>query len=136
MRKPLLLVIYFCARDIAFAITLDLDTDVLVLLLMHMHLRGRLWRDVYDWGWNVNWGWMHMHIRCFHVHDWQADPFARGAYSYVPVGGLKAMRALARPIERTLFVAGEATHWEGMSGTVAGAIASGYRAAREVTRYA
>jgi monoamine oxidase len=68
----------------------------------------------------------------FHVHDWQADPFARGAYSYVPVGGLNAMRTLAKPIEQTLFFAGEATHWEGMSGTVAGAIASGYRAAKEV----
>jgi len=68
----------------------------------------------------------------FHAHDWQADPFARGAYSYVPVGGLNAMKMLAKPIEQTLYFAGEATHWQGMSGTVAGAIASGYRAAKEV----
>ena len=67
-----------------------------------------------------------------HVANWQADPFARGAYSYVPVGGLDAMKKLAQPVEDTLFFAGEATHHEGHSGTVAGAITTGYRAAAEV----
>ena len=27
----------------------------------------------------------------WYVHDWQADPFTRGAYSYVPVGGQAAV---------------------------------------------
>jgi monoamine oxidase len=65
------------------------------------------------------------------VADWQADPFARGAYSYTGVGGQGARDTLARPIENTLFFAGEATH-TGQSGTVAGAIASGYRAADQI----
>ena len=65
------------------------------------------------------------------VWDWQADPFARGAYSYTLAGGSEAHDALARPLEDTLFFAGEATH-AGQSGTVAGAISSGYRAAREI----
>jgi monoamine oxidase len=65
------------------------------------------------------------------VADWQADPFSRGAYSYTGVGGIGAREALARPVEGTLFCAGEATH-AGQSGTVAGAIASGYRAAAEI----
>src|SRR5467141_157396 len=43
-------------------------------------------------------------------HDWRADPFARGAYSYIGVGGNSAPRALARPVEGTLFFAGEATN--------------------------
>ena len=30
-----------------------------------------------------------------YTHDWQADPFTRGAYSYVPVGGLDAQARLA-----------------------------------------
>jgi monoamine oxidase len=47
------------------------------------------------------------------------------------VGGLSAQRALARPCEGTLFFAGEATDAEEM-GTVAGAIASGRRAARQI----
>ena len=65
-------------------------------------------------------------------HDWGADPFSRGAYSYIPVGGLGAREELARPVEGTLFFAGEATHFEGEAGTVAGAIRSGRRAAGEV----
>lgn len=65
------------------------------------------------------------------VADWQADPFSRGAYSYTGVGGIDARTEFARPVEGTLFFAGEATH-AGQSGTVAGAIASGYRAAREI----
>src|SRR5467141_2797862 len=43
-------------------------------------------------------------------HDWRADLFARGAYSYIGVGGNGAPRALARPVEGTLFFAGEATN--------------------------
>ena len=66
-------------------------------------------------------------------HDWRADPFARGAYSYIGVGGIGAPRALARPVEGTLFFAGEATNGEQI-GTVAGALASGRRAAREVLK--
>jgi monoamine oxidase len=70
-------------------------------------------------------------LQAFRVADWQHDPFARGAYSYVAVGGAGAVEALAEPLQQTLFFAGEATH-PGMSGTVAGAIASGYRAADEI----
>jgi monoamine oxidase len=65
-------------------------------------------------------------------HDWQADPFSRGAYSYVKAAGLGAQEALAAPVENTLFFAGEATESEGHHATVHGAIATGLRAAREV----
>jgi monoamine oxidase len=65
-------------------------------------------------------------------HDWQADPFSRGAYSYARVGGSGAAWELARPVEKTLFFAGEATDEEGRTGTVEGAIATGLRAARQV----
>lgn len=67
----------------------------------------------------------------YRMHDWQADPFARGGYSYVRVGGTGAREKLAEPLEETLFFAGEATDPE-QSGTVGGALASGLRAAREV----
>jgi monoamine oxidase len=65
-------------------------------------------------------------------HDWYADPFSRGAYSYVLVGGAHAPSELAAPLEVTLFFAGEATDTTGHNGTVHGAIASGKRAAREM----
>lgn len=66
-------------------------------------------------------------------HDWRADPFARGAYSYIGVGGTGAPRTLGRPVDGTLFFAGEATSPDKV-GTVAGALASGRRAAREALR--
>jgi monoamine oxidase len=67
-----------------------------------------------------------------HVYDWLSDPFSRGAYSYVTVGAKRARNVLARPIDKTLFFAGEATDTFGQASTVAGALASGQRAAREV----
>ena len=68
------------------------------------------------------------------LHDWQSDVHSRGAYSYALVGGSGAPRALARPVEGTLFFAGEATDTAGRTGTVEGALASGLRAARQVLR--
>jgi monoamine oxidase len=65
-------------------------------------------------------------------HDWSRDPFARGAYSYPLVGGARAARALAKPLGRTLFFAGEATCPPPSNGTVEGAIESGERAAKEI----
>jgi monoamine oxidase len=67
-------------------------------------------------------------------HDWQSDPFARGAYSYATVGGENAARELARPLP-PLFFAGEATEFSGHNATVHGAIKSGYRAADGVTAW-
>jgi monoamine oxidase len=68
------------------------------------------------------------------THDWQADPFSRGAYSYAAVGGSDAGRALEAPLDRTLFFAGEATESDGQNATVHGAIASARRVAGEVLR--
>lgn len=67
------------------------------------------------------------------THDWQSDPWTRGAYSYSGVGGADAHDALAKPLRKTLFFAGEATSSD-QTGTVAGAIDSGRRAAREILR--
>jgi monoamine oxidase len=67
-------------------------------------------------------------------HDWNADPFSRGAYSYARVGGREAARALARPAGKTLFFAGEAADEEGRTGTVEGAIGTGLRAAKQVKK--
>jgi len=68
------------------------------------------------------------------LHDWEHDPFTRGAYSYQMVGGVDAPAVLARPLRSTLFFAGEAADADGRTGTVHGAIASGRRAAGEVER--
>lgn len=67
-----------------------------------------------------------------HTHDWGSDPWSRGAYSYVPVGGLDASSELARPVEDTLFFAGEALATGPARGTVHGALDSGRRAVRSI----
>jgi monoamine oxidase len=67
-------------------------------------------------------------------HDWQSDPWSRGAYSYVRVGGARARGDLARPVEGTLFFAGEAADTGDQASTVAGAIASGRAAAKAALR--
>jgi monoamine oxidase len=69
-------------------------------------------------------------LESWHAHNWDADPFARGAYSYVRPGGLEAQRRFGDPVEDTLYFAGEAVNAEGHCATVHGAIASGDRAAR------
>jgi monoamine oxidase len=72
-------------------------------------------------------------VQAIYYHDWSADPYSLGAYSYVGVGGTAAPRLLTRPIAGTLFFAGEATDADN-SGTVEGAIASGQRAAKQCLR--
>jgi polyamine oxidase len=65
--------------------------------------------------------------------DWTNDPFARGSYSYVPVGGSPDdMRALAGRRTPQIVLAGEHTVPE-YFGTVHGAYLSGRRAVDEVT---
>lgn len=70
----------------------------------------------------------------WYLHDWRADPFSRGAYSYVPAGALPSVQALCEPVENTLFFAGEATDHTGHWGTVHGAIRSGERAAAQIVQ--
>jgi monoamine oxidase len=73
------------------------------------------------------------HLVSSHTHDWNADPFSRGAYSYARVGGADAAARLARPVEHTIYFAGEGADSEGRNGTVHGAIASGQHAAELLT---
>jgi poly(A) polymerase len=69
-----------------------------------------------------------------YTHDWQADEFALGAYSYVAVDGLGAAAAMAHPLEDTLYFAGEHTDVTGHWGTVHAAMRSGLRAAEQILK--
>lgn len=67
------------------------------------------------------------------VADWGAEPYIQGLYSYPTVHTTEASReALARPLSGKIFFAGEATNTFGASGTVHGAMETGWRAAKEV----
>jgi len=68
------------------------------------------------------------------ITRWAADPFAGGSYSFVPPGAGEAeYEAMAEPITKQLFFAGEATHHEYPS-TVHGAVLSGYREAERIMK--
>lgn len=67
-----------------------------------------------------------------HQHDWAADEYALGAYSYVPAGALDAPARLTMPVENTLYFAGEHTDVTGHWGTVHAALATGLRAAEQM----
>jgi monoamine oxidase len=71
-------------------------------------------------------------LQGFHTHDWQADEGFRGAYSWVPVGGLEASAEMTEPIAGVLFFAGEHTDTTGHWGTVHAALGSGVRAADQI----
>lgn len=63
---------------------------------------------------------------------WGADPFARGSYSFAPVGSSSRDReALAAPVGKQLYFAGEATHKDHPA-TVHGALLSGRAAATAI----
>ena len=68
-------------------------------------------------------------LSSWHVHDWQRDPYSRGAYSYVPVGALDAPAKMRDPVEDTLYFAGEHTDTTGHWGTVHAALATGMASA-------
>lgn len=68
------------------------------------------------------------------IHDWQHDPFARGAYSFPRAGAKEVPKQLSRPLKQTLFFAGEATSSDGIGGTVGSALESGKRAAKQILR--
>ena len=70
-------------------------------------------------------------LQAAYFHNWRDDPFARGAYCYIPVDGLKAQELLSQPLDHKLFFAGEALS-VGHIGTVHGAIQSGKHAAKEI----
>ena len=75
---------------------------------------------------------VHQAVAGAHVADWGADPLARGAYSWEPMGAGDARAVLGQPVRGTLFFAGEATSTDGRAATLQGALASGTRAAIEL----
>jgi monoamine oxidase len=71
-------------------------------------------------------------LSSWHLHNWQSDEYARGAYSYVEVGGLDAPEKMRIPVEDTLFFAGEHTDVSGHWGTVHAALAAGASVADQI----
>jgi len=83
---------------------------------------------------NLTAGFLKKRLQAEYFHDWSADPFSRGAYSFTPPRMTRMAGRLAEPLSNTLFFAGEATDSEGNQGTVQGALTSGERVADQVLR--
>jgi polyamine oxidase len=65
------------------------------------------------------------------ITDWTGDQWARGSYSYIPLGAtVDDMKSLAEPVSDRVFLAGEATV-PASYGTVHAAFSSGLRAAAQ-----
>jgi monoamine oxidase len=73
-------------------------------------------------------------LRGAYSHNWDADPFSRGAYSFAPVAAAEAPKILAKPESEAVFFAGEATDLNHQTGTVHAAIDSARRAVRQLKR--
>lgn len=72
----------------------------------------------------------------YKISRWARDPFAFGSYSFMPTSGKPSMRKdLAKPIDKKLYFAGEATHSD-FPATVQGAYWSGEKAARSIAKRA
>jgi monoamine oxidase len=71
-------------------------------------------------------------VRSVVVCDWGGDPWAGGAYSVPVVGADRAAGTWAEPLDRAVYLAGEATADAGLRGLVDGAIAGGRRAAAQL----
>ncbi|HRO68409.1 MAG TPA: FAD-dependent oxidoreductase, partial [Pseudobdellovibrionaceae bacterium] len=71
--------------------------------------------------------------RAHFTHDWTADPFSRGAYSYM---GLSDRRSpnFQKPFRHNVYVAGEAVQKDSSRGTVHGALSSGAAVARSILK--
>ncbi|WP_158534943.1 flavin monoamine oxidase family protein [Mucilaginibacter hurinus] len=64
--------------------------------------------------------------------NWTADPFTRGSYAYDTVSSPAARMVLDKPIEDTLYFAGEYLYDGPAMGTVEAALTSGMKAAKKV----
>lgn len=63
------------------------------------------------------------------VHNWMSDPFARGAYSFAFPDSERARKVLNRPLNDTIYFAGEGYYRGNAPGTVEAALTSGLKVA-------
>ncbi len=72
-------------------------------------------------------------LKASHIHNWIADPFSNGAYSYNTTTSAAAKKILATPVANTLFFAGEALDKDS-NATVEAALQSGKEVAEKILK--
>lgn len=73
-------------------------------------------------------------LQDFHVANWVKDPLTKGAYSYTTYKTGNAYTELAKPVEDTVYFAGEALAVTANTATVEGAFASGKEVAEKILK--
>lgn len=73
-------------------------------------------------------------VEIYNVSNWSGDPFTQGAYSYSTYYTKDAYERLAKPIENTVFFAGEALFSGDATSTVEGALGSGKEIAERILK--
>lgn len=68
----------------------------------------------------------------WHVENWCVDPFAGGAYAYPTVNTSQALNHISKPVEETIYFAGEAMYSGSAIGTVEAALINGQQVANEM----
>ncbi len=72
------------------------------------------------------------HIVATRVVNWLNDPFALGAYAYKTVDSERVVAVISKPVDDTIYFAGEAYYAGAEMGTVEAALASGEDAATAI----
>lgn len=70
-------------------------------------------------------------LRAYKIFNWVKDPYCRGAYSYSTIATKTAVKVLKKPLQNTLYFAGEALAKSG-TGTVDAALQSGEEVAKKI----
>jgi monoamine oxidase len=73
-------------------------------------------------------------IRSAKVINWTVDPYSKGAYAYKTLGTSEAIQVLVKPVDDTLYFAGEGLYDGSQMGTVEAALASGEKAAEGILK--
>jgi len=68
----------------------------------------------------------------WHVGNWTADPYTQGSYTYDKTESSEARKALQKPVENTIYFAGEYLYEGPAMGTVEAALTSGKNVAEMV----
>jgi monoamine oxidase len=68
----------------------------------------------------------------FHIVNWTNDPFTRGSYAYDTIAAPQARKLLNKPVNETVFFAGEYLYKGPAMGTVEAALTSGKEVAERI----
>ena len=77
--------------------------------------------------------WLKDKLVTYSIQNWTNEPYTRGSYAYDTVTSAAARKLLGKPVDNTIFFAGEYLYDGTAMGTVEAALSSGKRVAETIT---